>query len=187
MITTTYLPLQQELSKQINMIDLGLLSGTLWGDRNLGSLTTEEPGNYYRFGEIIPFTKASSTYKLITSTNIAGTKYDAATSILGGNYHIPTFEQIEELIDYCSWKWITKHNINGIEVTGPNGSHIFLPAGGYIGESLTKTDGLNTFGLYWSELQSLKDFSACLKFHPNHFAWDCFNPSFGFPIRPVIG
>ena len=62
-------------------IDLGLPSGTLWADRNLGAEKPEDYGDYFRFGETIPFTEDSPDY--ITKPfgkDISSTIYDAAMS-----------------------------------------------------------------------------------------------------------
>ncbi len=37
-----------------NMIDLGLPSGTLWADRNIGASKPEEYGHYFAWGEVEP-------------------------------------------------------------------------------------------------------------------------------------
>ena len=37
---------------EYNVVDLGLPSGTLWADRNVGALSTEDEGTYFAWGEI---------------------------------------------------------------------------------------------------------------------------------------
>ena len=87
----------------IQLVDLGLPSGTLWADRNVGAETPEGYGDYFRFGETTPFTENSPSYKYENiKKNIAGTDKDAATTILGAQFRMPTIVQIKELLDYCS-------------------------------------------------------------------------------------
>lgn len=72
---------------------------------------------------------------------------DAAHVNLGGNWRMPTYAELTELRNNCTWTWTTQNGVNGDLVTGPNGNSIFLPAAG--GRGLT---GLVTgsYGYYWS-------------------------------------
>lgn len=38
--------------QEVNYVDLGLPSGTLWADRNVGSHTAADPGYYFAWGEV---------------------------------------------------------------------------------------------------------------------------------------
>ena len=142
-------------------IDLGLPSGTLWANMNIGATTPEEYGNYYAWGE----TKPKETYNWSTyqhgNSSSTLTKYnstdgktilepedDAATVNLGGTWRMPTIEEIQELIDNCTWTWKALNNINGYEVRSTNGNSIFLPAAGYYDEGALSSVGI--IGLYWS-------------------------------------
>ncbi len=133
-------------------IDLGLPSGMKWASFNLGASKPEEYGDYYAWAETDP--KATYTYDTYKWSNGSKlTKYnwdsssgysgfvdnkevldiedDAAHVILGGNWRIPSKEEIEELITCCSGIWTTLNDIGGYKLTGPNGNSIFLPASGY--------------------------------------------------------
>jgi len=50
--------------------------------------------------------------------------YDAAMAEFGNS--LPSYKQIEELIEKCEWEWNDKRN-DGYTVTGPNGKSIFFP------------------------------------------------------------
>lgn len=50
-----------------NMVDLGLSSGLLWADRNIGASSPEEPGTYFAWGETEGYT-ASAVY--VTATEL---------------------------------------------------------------------------------------------------------------------
>lgn len=116
-------------------IDFGLPSGTLWGDRFLGATNTVSTyPSFFAFGE----TETKDTY--IADNYIYGSssysKYnrtdgldrieiqdDAANATWGGNWHIPTTAQIEELVNNCTIDYPNirtvrfTSNLNGVTVT----------------------------------------------------------------------
>ena len=60
--------------------------------------------------------------------------------------------EIDELCNNCTWTWITKNQVNGCKIEGPNGNCIFLPATGYHNYSPEKIEKYNEglCGAYWS-------------------------------------
>ncbi len=62
--------------------------------------------------------------------DIAGTDYDVAHVKWGNAWQMPSYEQIEELIDNCTSIAMNLDGVNGCQVTGKNGATIFLPAAG---------------------------------------------------------
>lgn len=152
-------------------VDLGLPSGLLWADCNLGAKTPYEAGNYYAYGEIETKSDYSwSTYKWRDGKKM--TKYtgednkknldaadDAARVYLGEKCRIPTIDDYMELKDKCSWSWISEyHGANGFLVKGPNGNTIFLPAAGFKVDNSRYAYGANAD--YWlSEVCSKDDYS----------------------------
>ena len=46
------LSVEDVIDTQYNMIDLGLPSGTLWADRNVGATSPEDFGSYFQWGEL---------------------------------------------------------------------------------------------------------------------------------------
>ena len=88
-------------------VDLGLPSGTLWADRNVGANAPEEFGGHYRWDDAMKFV------------------------------NIPTKEQIKELIKECHSEWSTRKGVHGRLFTGPNWNTIFFPfAGVYDGKRI---------------------------------------------------
>ena len=78
---------------------------------------------------------------------------DAAHINLGSSYRMPTEAEWRELVDNCSWTWITQNGVKGQLVTASNGNSIFLPAGGFAVDSRLLAVGSS--GDYWSSsLQS---------------------------------
>ena len=70
---------------------------------------------------------------------------DAASVNWGKQWRTPTYEQLTELKEECTWTPMTIGDINGYEVTGPNDNSIFLPETGWRIDEL-----LNEGGAYWS-------------------------------------
>jgi len=170
----------------VQLIDLGLSSGTLWADRNLGADAPEKAGDYYRFGETVPFTEKSPeyTYDKIEG-NIAGTDRDAATVNLGKNYRMPTFDQNKELLDECKWKWTKKKGVNGMKVTGPNGNSIFFPASGFRYYSNGSLYYVGSYGYYWSASANFSNLGHYLYFSSSYWYWGINYRAYGFPVRAV--
>lgn len=119
------------------VVDLGL--SVFWCSCNVGAEAPEEEGNRYSWGE----TKTKNSYSrdnysyydnntwqyIEIGNQISGTEYDAATANLGSDWKIPTKNQMQELIDNCTWEWTQINSINGYKVTGPNGNSIFIASG----------------------------------------------------------
>lgn len=146
-------------------IDLGLSSGLLWADCNMGAISPENPGYYYSWGEVSPKnTFGMDNYKFYDTTiSDRYTKYttkdglytllsqdDAATMEWGTRCRIPTKEDMYELCDEC--KWTLKSDGSGYTVKGPNGNSIFLPMTGFnIGNGLSSPE----YGCYWTSSLTL--------------------------------
>lgn len=147
-------------------VDLGLTSGTLWATHNLGANKVHETGYYLAWGEIeeklvYNYDTYPNFYYLMFKTpkrsSICGTKYDAATALLGSNWSLPTYKQALELYEECIWTYTKDYNSTGTcgsICTGPNGNHIFFPAGGLIIEDSKAYIGC---GNYWTG--SLENFN----------------------------
>ena len=71
--------------------------------------------------------------------------FDEAVEKYGNS--LPTREQLEELKEYCQWKWID----DGYKVTGPNGESIVLPAEGHRSCSGC-VNNVGSSGYYWSSI-----------------------------------
>ena len=156
-------------SAQVEYVDLGLPSGTLWATCNVGASSPEEYGDYFAWGETRPKENYSwTTYKWCRGTYRTLTKYctndnygtrrdnlselesadDAAYVNMGPSWRIPTSDQQTELRKRCTWLWTTMNGINGYLIIGTNGNSLFLPAAGYHNYSSPQQTGL--YGYYWS-------------------------------------
>lgn len=168
-------------------VDLGL--SVLWAKCNLGAATYTDYGDYFAWGEIEPkeeFTEENSlTYMKEMKEDISGNpKYDAATAILGEGWRMPTYDDMAELCELCTWEWTKIEDSQGYQITGPNGNSIFLPAGGrFTGSTLNY---INFSGLYWLGTYVDVQCSYCLLFDLDVHTAYCSDYRFnGMNIRPV--
>ena len=150
-------------------IDLGL--SVKWASFNLGASAPEEYGDHYAWGEIEPkntytwenylwcMGSTSSLTKYCSSADYGYNGYtddrkvleledDAAHVNLRGNWRMPTYEEIYELIDNCTWEWTTRNGVKGYVVTGANDNSIFLPAAGF--RFMMALNDAGNGGAYWS-------------------------------------
>lgn len=134
-------------------VDLGLPSGTLWAEHNVGALFPEGYGDHFAWGEIE--TKKEYTSDNCSSYhddlgNIAGNPmFDAATANWGDDWRMPTLEEMFELTQECTWTWAEVNGVAGYQVTSKtNGNYIFLPASGFrVNGDLIDH---NLYGYYWT-------------------------------------
>lgn len=183
-------------------VDLGLPSGILWASCNIGASSPSEIGDYFAWGE-----KESKdaygweTYRLCRGSYDSIFKYtktdgksvlesqdDVAKSVLGGEWRIPTKEDMEELVEECEWKWTRENGHLGWKVIGPNNNFIFLPASG--AASSYRIAGVNELGRYWTATRDDSDYSAYnLRFKDGTDTIVVVDDTrfYGRTIRPVIG
>ena len=191
-------------------VDLGL--SVKWARTNLGATEPEEYGDYFAWGETSPkseykwanyaFEQGSgrtgpfSRYVLdadlgnVDHRTVLDPSDDAAHVILGGDWRMPTREEVEELMTSCQWTWTTRNGVSGYRVTsnksGYTGQSIFLPANGIFGNSVSKA---GTEGNYWSA--SLSADGSNFAFSPyfsssSRESGNCYR-YFGLGVRPVYG
>ena len=185
------------LGKQHEAVDLGLPSGTKWASCNVGATKPEEYGGYYAWGE----TEEKEYYDWSTyihcdgsystchdlGSDISGTKYDVAHVKWGGNWCMPTKDDIKELIDNCTREWTTLNGVKGMKFTSKiNGNNIFLPAAGSRWYGVIYSAGES--GDYWSSTQypSYSDLAYSLYFDSYGAYWSDCDRYCGRSVRPVI-
>ena len=187
-----YILYQQATGKPV---DLGLPSGLKWASCNVGAKSPEEFGGYYAWGEL----EEKDEYTLSTyvhsdgtfdtcrdlGSSISGTKYDVAHVKWGGKWRIPTVDEIKELINECTLRWVTYRGVKCAQFVGPNGRSIYVPAGGY--RYGTDVAGNGETGVYWSGtahhyvyMGNVMEFTEADSYLTNYYR------SLGFTIRPVM-
>lgn len=134
---------------EIVFVDLGLPSGTLWAERNIGANTPDACGIYYSWGEVEQKSGYyEHTYTKPHISNIASTEYDVVSTLIGGKAKLPSYTHFNELIKECKWEWTDNNNVSGYSIIGTNGNKIFLPAAGrYLSSVLEYKD---QYGYYWA-------------------------------------
>lgn len=174
----------------LQLVDMG--NGLKWASINIGSQYDADRGNRFAWGETT--TKSSytlSTYKYYDSdyqplrVDISGTAYDAAHTLWGGDWRMPTALEMRILVDSCTWTAATVDGQPGFTVTAKNGNSIFLPSAGYQ-EGTLYTD-LDSEANYWTATHSIE--SEAYRLHAT--ATDkqpaqALERFYGLSIRPVL-
>ena len=172
----------------IKLVDLGLTSGTLWSDRNVGANKVIDYGLHYAWGETDGYSDVTTDkqfnwtdYKYANGDYNKLTKYcnnslygndsyadklttlettdDASYSV--DTFVMPTKAQLQELIDETTYTWTTKDGVaGGLFASKVNSNSIFIPASGGCFYSTLKNVGEQ--GNIWS--------SSLYESSPN-YAW----------------
>lgn len=106
-------------------VDLGLPSGTLWATCNVGANKSQDYGGFFSWDN--------------------GNK---VVSNWGEGWHMPTKEQLEELIQSVKSIWTTKNGVKGRLFSANNGNSLFFPAVGDQWDDEHRYFGSR--GYYWS-------------------------------------
>ncbi|MBR2618106.1 MAG: Ig-like domain-containing protein, partial [Paludibacteraceae bacterium] len=193
-------------------VDLGL--SVKWATCNVGAINPEDFGDYFAWGETTPKSEYSwRTYKYCNGTANSMTKYctnaengivdnkttlelidDAANVNLGGDWRVPTYKELEELVNDCSWEWTDKNGVKGYMITGPNCNSIFLPAAGSYYDYSIEYNTWGPYGIYYSSSLSSNDSHIkMMKIRVNDESvfsgvttWDDCSRDVGRTIRPVL-
>lgn len=172
----------EENQSGYQMIDLGLPSGLKWADSNVGAETPQDNGLYFSWGNVDGYTvdengNVTDGYSFDTTTysTTFGAQYtgstldadhDAATVNMGGDWRMPTTDEISELVKNTDHYYI---DLSGNTVAEFDGSKlrsicfvkkgegfdynnrtnfIEFPFAGYCYGSLLRSEGLE--GFVWS-------------------------------------
>lgn len=183
----------------VEAVDLGLWSK--WSPVNVGAAAPEDYGNFYAWGELSPkvyygdenysFFVDIPKYTYLDGLTELEAEDDVAHVLWGGDWHIASYDEWEELLTVCIWEWKELNGTGGFKVTGPNGNSIFLPAADRCRWNYHRNYG---FGFYWTSTLGPEDeyenlFNAvCLRFSPDSYNYLTTEERFeGLPVRPVSG
>ena len=191
-------------------VDLGLPSGTFWATCNVGAYKPSEYGLYFQWGDTKGYTKdqvgkdkqftwknykwnPSGDGETFTEYNTKeDTLYledDAANFNMKGSWHIPTPDQIQELIDNTTSEWTILDGTRGVEFTSmkDTSKSIFIPAAGYVWDGSVKDD--RSCCLVWSSM-IYEDYDGYANYLYIHSEGECLTYHerfYGFSVRGVIG
>lgn len=148
-------------------VDLGL--SVKWAKCNVGANRPEETGGLYAWGETEPKTDYSfSTYKFCIDGNrykfskyndtdgktILDPEDDVAHVNWGGDWRMPTWEEMQELMNQCTWTYTTQNGVEGYRVTskvpGFEDRSMFMPFNVYLDKSTLHEGEYPAWGQYWS-------------------------------------
>ena len=175
----------------VENIDLGLPSGTMWANVNMGAVNPEDYGLMYAWGETVGwysldtnndgqandgqaneehsftlenyrwyqldserFVKycTTSVYGAVDGKSVLEAADDVATAMWGGDWRMPTLDDVKELINNTTSENTVVNGIYGRRFTSKiNGQSIFMPAAGYRKELEIKDQkGQNVSGYFWT-------------------------------------
>lgn len=200
-------------------VDLCLPSKTLWSTMNVGASKPSEYGLYFQWGDVQGYTAEQvgigegqkkfaldwSDYKwyesgIVDVDNIKFKKYtvggatlkledDAAHTHMGGDWHIPTPTQIQELIDNTTSEWTEQNGVKGKLLISKSDTSktIFFPAAGFAWNGSVYNSGSN--GLVWSSMLNAGnvDYGLNLYFYSSNVILNYYCRYSGLSVRGVIG
>ena len=194
-------------------VDLGLPSGTLWATMNVGAYKPSEAGLYFQWGDTQGYTKDQigisegkkafnwDDYKFsIDGSDSNFSKYttkgatleladDAANANMGGSWHMPTPDQIKELINETTNTWTTQDDVYGrlFKSKKDDSKSIFIPAVGYASNGSLFDSG--SVGYVWSSMlnTSYVGNGQYLNFDSSNVSLDGNYRYYGFSVRGVLG
>ena len=165
-------------------VDLELPSGTKWATMNVGASKPSDYGLYFQFGDTQGYSEdqvgegngqktffwdnyklsIDGSYKNFSKYATTGVSLkledDAANAIMGGDWHIPTPDQIKELLDNTTSTRETLDGVNGMTFTSKKNTSkmLFIPAAGNAFRG--KVNDIGDFGYIWSSMLSIFDISS---------------------------
>ena len=167
-------------------VDLGLPSGTKWATMNVGASSETDYGNYYQYG------KGAAQYAATSGdSNYSGTEdpldssVDTAVQVWGGQWHMPTRAQMEELTANTTYEWTTINGVNGGKFTATNGNYVFFPAAGFWFNG--SQYGVGNRGGYWGSSPDGSVDACSLGFGSGGKGVDGGSRKGGGSVRPVVG
>ena len=192
-------------------VDLGLPSGTLWATYNVGASKPSELGLYFQWGDTKgykedqvgtgegqkEFASDESDYKFGVYPNYS--KYtttgatldledDAAHVNMGGGWHMPSPDQIKELMANTTSTWTTQDGVNGRLFTSKKDGtkSIFIPAAGNAWDGSVQNSG--GYGNVWSSVLDTDDvdYGQYLDFGSGYVYLYYYDRYDGLSVRGVV-
>jgi len=181
---------------------------------NVGAEKAEEAGLFFAWGETEGFNSNGSdghlygwsSYKWCRGSRDSQTKYctnssygdldnktildladDAAYISWGGEWRMPTNEEMHELIDNTISEWATVNGVGGYRLTSiSTGNSIFLPAAGCRVSESHYEDGTDCY--YWASSidQDSPYASRYLRFYVGRVFLASLFRYYGMNVRPVF-
>ena len=204
----------EEVPSKYEFVDLGLPTGTLWADRNVGASKPEDFGLYFAWGETQGYTSDDvkngekqfswSDYKLCGGSSSTLTKYnnnssygtvdnlttleqvDDAAYQSDNTCRMPTKADFEELTANTTSVWETLNGVNGRRFTSKtNGNSIFVPAAGFC--DIGSVYYVGSYGYLWSSSLDESDprYAWYLYFDSGDVYMGSYYRCIGFSVRAI--
>ena len=187
-------------------VDLGL--SVKWATCNVGARVPYQSGDFFAWGEVdkknyyewdnykygncsynrkeLSKYCTDSTYGIVDDLIVLCDSDDAAHVIWGNGWRMPTYDEISELKENCSFEKMTYQGVKGVVVTGPNKKKLFFPFAGDIDGSSDLPNGEGAYTILWSScLNEENEYAYELAFSVADNLW-FYGPRFtGHNIRAV--
>lgn len=95
------------VSDQLEFVDLGLPSKTMWANKNVGANKVTDRGSNETWADA----------NLLSGESV----------VIFVSGRIPSKEEFNELRNLCQWQWTSERDAVGYRIIGPNGNSIFMP------------------------------------------------------------
>ena len=192
-------------------IDLGLPSGRLWADKNVGAEKETDYGRYFQWGDTVGYNDASHSnwencpgndeksmerwdgenLNIVTgmedSTKILKPEVDAATVNMGSEWRMPTIEDCTELMNNTNYEVAEINGVKGEKFIHKNdpSKYIFLPFAGFAADGSFGGQGVG--GDVWISSVYSDDPECAYYMGAYEFDYGDYvgNRFYAFPIRGV--
>ena len=171
-------------------VDLGLPSGTKWATMNVGAESETDYGNYYQYGKgAAQYAATSGQSDYAGTEEPLATSADTAAQVWGGDWHMPTRAQMEELTANTTYQWVNNYNgstVNGgLFTSNTNGKTLFIPAAGlWLDGSKSR---VGSGGFCWGSSPNGSSGAYFLNFYSGYKDVSNDGRKYGFSVRPVVG
>ena len=188
--------------------------GPYWADKNIGADSPEDFGLYFWWGDTEGRRPTGTTLDFdffgenpaiytcgkretelqgagwITSDGVLAPEHDAAHVQWGGDWRMPTRQEMDDLVSKCDWTLTTQNGVDGYVVRGRGdyaSNSIFLPCVGW-GYKTSLFDA-GSYGGYWSSVPHSEYSNSAwyLYFNSSDHLADYRYRYYGLPVRPVQG
>lgn len=192
-------------------VDLGLPSGLLWCNHNVGGTKETDYGEYFSYGNVTGHKSTNgftfddnynfnnSNYGSTPGASISFTSdhknadysptsgYDAAQVNMGGDWRVPTVNEFQELYDNTDIEWTTINDVKGRKFMkkSDNSVYVFFPAAGF--GNNTSLYSSNSICYYWSSSLGHANYAYILYSYSSDTIPNALNIERykGLPIRAV--
>ena len=194
--------------------------GPYWAETNIGAERPEGYGYYFWWGDVVGYKRENNKWVAsdgslsnssfdrdnvptcdkgnsalgddgwIAEDGFLEPNHDAAHVQWGGDWRLPTRQELEDLCKKCDWTRVTMNGVNGYVVRGKSAyasANIFLPAAGL--RHGTSLRHVGSHGNYWSSVPNSDSYNYAwsLYFNLGYRLMDYNYRNGGQSVRPVQG